>query len=166
LLYLTDEQGGGSTLTQPQTQISVIPATLADAEKLALLNKQLIEDENHDNPMTVDQLTERMSSFLSGDYSAIFCVDENQKTLGKNKKILGYALVNKTTNPIYLRQFFIFRDERRKGYGKQFLIKLLESLNTDTIDIEVLAGNEAGKAFWLSLNFKPISIYIRYEREV
>jgi len=35
-----------------------------DLELLAILNKQLIEDERHDNPMTADQLRARISEFI------------------------------------------------------------------------------------------------------
>ena len=105
--------------------------------------------------MTIPELIERMEGFLFGDYNALFCIDENMA-------VLGYALVNVTAKPIYLRQFFICRNERRKGYGKQFFYKLLEYLNIETIDIEVMIWNNTGKAFWESLNFQPRSVYMRY----
>jgi hypothetical protein len=37
---------------------------------LAELSKQLIEDEQHDNAMTVEELKERMHLFLQADYKA------------------------------------------------------------------------------------------------
>jgi RimJ/RimL family protein N-acetyltransferase len=39
---------------------------------------------------------------------------------------------------------------------------LKEKLNIDTIDIEVLSWNEAGKAFWEKLGFIERSRYMRY----
>ena len=98
--------------------IRIRPATPADINALASMNKQLIEDEKHNNPMTVRQLKERMEGFLSGDYTALIFADADGGTI-------GYALVNKTTDPLYLRQFFICRDERRKGYGRRFFINCL-----------------------------------------
>ena len=136
--------------------IHIRPATPMDINVLASMNKQLIEDEKHDNPMTVRQLKERMEGFLSGDYTALLFA-------GGDGVTIGYALVNKTTDPLYLRQFFICRDERRKGYGRRFFYKLLDYLGVETIDIEVLAWNDAGKAFWECLDFKPRSVYMRYE---
>ena len=135
--------------------ISIRLATLADIEELAAMNNQLIEDEKHDNPMTIPQLKERMEGFLAGDYEAILCTDDRGKTV-------GYALINKAVKPLYLRQFFICRDERRKGHGRQFFYGLLEYLDVDTIDIEVLAWNASGKAFWENLNFQPRSICMRF----
>ena len=138
--------------------VTIRPATLADTDLLAAMNKQLIEDEGHDNPMTVQQLIERMEGFLSRDYTALLFADSDGVTV-------GYALINKATDPLYLRQFFICRDERRKGYGRRFFYKMLDYLGVETIDIEVLAWNDTGKAFWESLNFKPRSVYMRYEGE-
>ncbi len=52
--------------------MSIKQCTLADCPALAVLNKQLIEDEHHDNPMTVAELEDRMRGFLSGSYLAYF----------------------------------------------------------------------------------------------
>ena len=76
--------------------------TLKDISQLALLNKQLIDDEKSDNPMNISELEERMSGFLSSEYDAYFFVVE--------EKVIGYALVKNTCNPLYLRQFLIERD--------------------------------------------------------
>ena len=132
-------------------------AKTADSAELAVLNKQLIEDEAHDNPMTIPELEARMAGFLSDGYDAYFCLDGGAR-------VVGYALINMAAKPLYLRQFFICRGERRKGYGKEFFTALLEHLNITTLDIEVLSWNEAGVAFWESLGFKRRSIYMRLER--
>ena len=107
--------------------------------------------------MMIPELEARMAGFLSDGYDAYFCLDGGAR-------VVGYALVNMAATPLYLRQFFICRGERRKGYGKEFFSALLEHLNITTIDIEVLSGNEAGVAFWESLGFKRRSIYMRLER--
>jgi hypothetical protein len=64
-----------------------------DVKELALLNQQLIQDEQSDNQMTMSELEERMLQFITGRYEAYFFVanDEN----------IGYALIDKTCNPIY-----------------------------------------------------------------
>jgi len=137
------------------SHITLRPASSADLDVLAIMNKQLIEDEKHDNPMSVSELKQRMEGFIAGDYLALLGMEKDN--------IIGYALVNKNAKPLYLRQFFIRREERRKGHGRRLFYSLLEYLNTDTIDIEVLAWNETGKSFWESLQFGPRSIYMRYE---
>lgn len=124
-----------------------------DIELLAALNKQLIEDEQHDNPMNVEQLKDRMNGFLAAEYKAYFFVEDHE--------VKGYALVNHEKKPLYLRQFFICRPYRRMGYGKQAFRKLIECLDTDQMDIEVMHWNERGYEFWKSLGFKERSIYMR-----
>lgn len=124
-----------------------------DLDLLAVLNKQLIEDEQHDNKMNLEQLRERMKGFIHSDYKA-YLFENDFKTI-------GYALVDHTRNPLYLRQFFICRDVRRQGYGKTAFHELLKYLDTETVDIEVMAWNERGIGFWRALGFKERSIYMR-----
>lgn len=71
--------------------------TLDDVALLAVLNKQLIEDEKSDNPMTIEELECRMRSFLETDYKAYFFM--------QNTSVLGYALINMSHNPLYLLRF-------------------------------------------------------------
>jgi len=126
-----------------------------DLELLAALNKQLIEDEGHDNAMSIEQLKERMKAFINTDYYAYAFECKGE--------IIGYALVNHIRQPLYVRQFFISRNSRRSGYGKWAFNKLLELLHTNKVDIEVMAGNHRGYAFWKSLGFKERSVYMRLE---
>ena len=129
--------------------------TVADVPRLALLNKQLIEDEKSDNPMTVNELENRMRAFLDTEYSAYFFVVDSET--------VGYALVKKNVEPIYLRQFLIDRDHRKKHYGKQAFQMLMRHLGAKSIDIEVLPWNKTGYSFWKNCGFKEQSIAMRYE---
>jgi ribosomal protein S18 acetylase RimI-like enzyme len=121
------------------------------------MNRQLIEDEKHDNTMDIPQLRDRMREFLVSGYVAYLFAD--------GADILGYALVNIKKDPPYLRQFFICRNVRRLGYGRRAFHALLETLSADTIDLEVLVWNEPGAAFWHSLGFQERSVYMRYQAE-
>ncbi len=128
-----------------------------DLDLLATLNKQLIEDEQHDNPMNVEQLRERMKGFIHSDYKAYL--------FEKGSQTIGYALVDHVKKPFYVRHFFICRDERRKGYGKTAWKRILEMVKTETVDIEVMAWNERGIGFWRSLGFKDRSVYMRFDKK-
>lgn len=128
-----------------------------DLDMLAVLNKQLIEDEMHDNKMNVEQLRERMKGFIHTDYKAYIFED--------GSRTIGYALVDHSRKPLYLRQFFICRDVRRKGYGRVALNKLLDFINADVIDLEVLSWNTGGIGFWRAMGFKDRSIYMRLENK-
>lgn len=127
-----------------------------DAEKLAELNKQLIEDEKSDNKMSLCELQDRMKRFLETDYCAYFFMEDNS--------IIGYALVNTRAEPLYLRQFFIACNFRRNHKGRQAFELLLDELKTDKIDLEVLSWNEAGLKFWQSCGFAERSRYMRFSR--
>jgi len=137
-------------------ELSIRICSDEDLHLLATLNKQLIEDEQHDNKMNINQLEERMKIFINTDYTAYKFEEKGQ--------VVGYALVNHSNKPLYLRQFFICRKNRRNGYGKKAFLKLLETLGTKQIDIEVMHRNKVGHAFWKSLGFQERSIYMRLEK--
>jgi len=126
-----------------------------DLDILAGMNKQLIEDEKHDNKMNTDQLKDRMRGFIEGNYNAYLFL--------KDGEVAGYALVDMSRDPLYIRQFFISREYRRRGYGRAALTGLLKLLGADRTDIEVLWWNETGIKFWKSMGFKERSIYMRLE---
>ena len=64
--------------------IRIKKCTLEDIPQLALLNKQLIEDEKSNNAMSVKELEERMHEFITTEYDAYFFI--------KQEAIVGYAL--------------------------------------------------------------------------
>ena len=131
--------------------------TPSDIPQLAFFNKQLIEDEKSDNPMSLPELENRMRWFLETEYTAyFFCAEED---------VVGYALIRHTAKPVYLRQFFIAREHRRKHYGKQAVDLLLKTLETNAVDLEVYTWNERGIRFWESCGFRPRSLYMRHEQE-
>ena len=136
--------------------MNIIKCSREDISQLAFFNKQLIEDEKSDNPMSVSELEKRMDDFLKTEYDAYFFEADNA--------IVGYALVKRTCSPLYLRQFFICREYRKNHYGTEAFQSLLEHLSVESIDIEVLSGNEAGNCFWESLGFKEVSRYMRLRR--
>jgi len=126
--------------------IEIRECTENDIKLLTKMNKQLIEDEKANNLLDITQLENRMDNFLNNGYKAFFFIIE--------EKIIGYALCDMTKEPIYLRQFFINREERRKYYGKNAFYKLLEKLETKEVEIDVLKWNEAGIKFWEKIGFK------------
>ncbi len=128
-----------------------------DVGTLAVLNKQLIEDEKSDNPMTAAELEERMRGFLETDYDAYFFVE--------NREVMGYALVNKARKPMYLRQFMIERKYRKQHNGTKAFHMLLNYLKVKELEVEVLPWNEAGLAFWESCGFREVSRYMRLKGE-
>ena len=136
-------------------QIRLCP--VQDARRLAVMNKRLIENEQSNNPMNTDELEDRMKEMLSGGYTA-YCFEENGT-------VIGYALVRQSPEPLYLRQFYIEREFRRKHCGREAFHLLMKTLRADEIDIDVLPWNKAGLSFWKSLGFSETCISMHYRRD-
>ncbi len=122
-------------------------ATDDDLDLLAEWNRQLIAYEGHRNPMTVSELRNRMSAWLSRSYRAvIFSGDED----------LAYALYRETETEIHLRQFFVRRDRRRQGIGRAAMHLLLTGIwpATKRRTVDVLTANSDAVAFWRAVGYR------------
>jgi L-amino acid N-acyltransferase YncA len=104
--------------------LSLRPASPADLDLLAGMNKRLIEDEGSRNPMTLVALKERMASWLGTDE---YTVD----LFLSGTYVVGYAVYQpRNTNAstgqhyVYLRQLYIARDVRGKGLGTKLCVCL------------------------------------------
>jgi GNAT superfamily N-acetyltransferase len=114
---------------------------------LAEWNHQLIRDEGHRNPMTIEQLSERMKKWLEGDYRAVIFSEDQP---------VGYALFKKEGELVYLRQMFVRRDRRRSGIGRAAFEILRREIWPSGIrlTVDVLCRNVGGVAFWRSLGYQ------------
>ena len=128
-------------------------ATTADLPLLAKLNKQLIEDEGHRNPMTVAELETRMRNWLeSGIYEAwLFKRDE---------AVVAYALLRPEREYVYLRQFFVRREARRMGNGRLAIKQLRNHILPahKRLRLEVLATNHSARTFWTAVGFTEYAV--------
>ncbi|WP_339276768.1 hypothetical protein MKY59_07115 [Paenibacillus sp. FSL W8-0426] len=131
-------------------------ASLSDIDLLAEMNKQLIEDEGSMNSMSIDELKNRMSTWIGTSYLADLII--------ARQETVGYALYSFKQNQydtnikeVYLRQYFIVRKFRKLGFGLQGINLLKEQRfnDVDSIEIDVLESNTIGKQFWIKAGFKP-----------
>ncbi|MDR2728816.1 MAG: GNAT family N-acetyltransferase [Chitinispirillales bacterium] len=136
--------------------MQIIECNIDNVPLLAEMNSQLIQDEKAETDLSLPQLEERMSGFINSEYKA-FLFNHEDKTV-------GYALCNMSKTPIYLRQFFICRDERRKGYGSQFFHALLGHLNIAIMDMDVFVWNKPAIAFYESIGFKTRYYGMQYKK--
>ena len=122
-----------------------------DIGELAIMNKQLIVDEGHSNPMDIAQLADRMKSWINDNYTAYGA---------KYKSILiGYCLVRDDGDYIYIRQIFIRENYRMKGYGKNLVNWLRVSVfQGRKFRMEVLCNNIKAHKFWEKIGFSDYSI--------
>lgn len=133
-------------------------ATLGDVPMLARMNKQLIEDEGHCNPMNLTELEERMRSMLGGDYTATLFEWDSQ--------CVAYGLWRDEPEWVYLRQFFVARDVRRRGIGVQAIRVLADEVwpVDKRIRVNVLIGNRPALEFWRAVGFEDYLITLEMER--
>lgn len=124
-----------------------------DAPLLAQLNRQLIQDEGHRNPMSLEQLEERMRRWLHADYAAhlFFLADS-----ASDEDPFGYVLTRDAAEYLYIRHFYISPAFRRRGLGRLAFDWMLDNVWHDTarLRLDVLVGNESGIAFWRALGFR------------
>jgi ribosomal protein S18 acetylase RimI-like enzyme len=89
----------------------------------------------------------RMAEWLAAEYNAALFEDD--------AGVAGYALFRREAEHIYLRQFYVKPQRRRRGVGRAAIAHLLQHDWQDRarIRLDVLIGNEAGIAFWRSVGF-------------
>ena len=127
--------------------MEIVKAELTDVKRLAELNKCLIEDEQHPNPMHIAELTERMKAWLATDYIC-YLVKENGH-------IVAYCLYRDDGGLYYMRQLYVDRTHRRKGIATQMLDWLYENVWIDKkVRLDVLAHNEDAVAFYKKYGFR------------
>ena len=122
-------------------------AELHDIPALAAMNKRLIEDEQHPNPMTVDELAERMRGWLGGreyiGYLGLF-----------DEKPVAYCIYRDEGPYYYMRQLYVERDYRRQQLGTTLLDWMFKYLWTDkSVRLDVLAHNARAIRFYEAYGF-------------
>ena len=127
--------------------MEIVKAELSDVKRLAELNRCLIEDEQHPNPMNIAELTERMKAWLATDY---ICYIVKQ-----SGHIVAYCLYRDDGGYYYMRQLYVDRVHRRKGIATQLLDWLYENVWTNKkVRLDVLAHNEDAVVFYKRYGFR------------
>ncbi len=127
--------------------MQIEPATAVDIPALAAMNKRLIEDERHPNPMAISELAERMAGFLDGGYTAYLARQEGE--------IVAYALYRDDGETYYMRHLYVERGYRRRGLATDLLDWLFANVWTDKpVRLDVLAHNEGAIAFYEAYGFR------------
>lgn len=143
--------------------VSIHPLAPGELDTFAAMNLQLQRDEGS-RVMALEDAIRRLSHWLENDYTCL--------VFQLNRQLAGYVLYRPTdpdseghAGGIYIRQFFILPEFRRRGLGKAAFTRLTEEiLSPETyITLEALTANPAGRAFWQALGFREYCV--RYERE-
>ena len=137
-----------------QLEMNFVIAKETDYIELGYFNKLLIDSGGSINDMTVSELEQRMLHFITTDYNAIFFEVEGVR--------VGYALVSKKRDPLFIRHFLILPEYRRKGYGHTAFNKLISFFEVKNVVLTVLSNNEIGKIFWKCCGLEPYEIVMHY----
>lgn len=119
---------------------------------MGAMNKLLIEDERHRNPMTVPELVARMKGWLAGEYRAAVGIIDGE--------IVAYALWRRDPEWMYLRQMFVARERRQEGIGRAFMEWLRKEpwAGCERVRVDALTANPEGLAFWRAVGFEDYCI--------
>jgi GNAT superfamily N-acetyltransferase len=91
--------------------------------------------------MSPAELEQRMARLLKGEYRAILFEDDDGRPS-------GYALYKRDADWIYLRQFFVLPEQRRRGIGRAAFQWLQSNV----------------WQFWRSMGFANYSITMELDR--
>ena len=126
--------------------MNITRATQADVLLLAEMNKRLIEDERHPNPMNVAQLAKRMTTWLKTQYTGYLAIEDEQA--------VAYCLFRNDGEYYYLRHLFVERTHRRQGVATCLLDWLYGNIwKEKPVRLDVLSHNRAAIAFYRAYGF-------------
>jgi len=140
--------------------------TDSDIPLVANWNRQLHEDEGS-TQITFDAIENRFRRWLHGNqYKGLIILVE--------KAPVGYLLFEqRSSHPdsrdresVYIRQFFIAREVRRKGYGASAFRIFLKTIVPSEVGVRlnVKTSNPSGQRFWESLGFESENIEYELSR--
>ncbi len=97
--------------------------------------------------MGLAELTSRLRGWLIGEYQAVIFEEVDD--------IVAYALYKEESDRIHLRQFFVQRDKRRSGRGRQCIGLLRSEVwpSNKRVTVDVLCHNKEGTKFWRAVGF-------------
>ncbi len=139
-------------------EITIRAAEFEDLPRLAIMNHALIQDEQSRNPMNKEALQARMKSWLGSEWRLV--------VFQEGKECVGYTVFRISADfyfpdqpLVYVRQFYIETQYRGRGCGRECFERLRKQHfpSPCRIELEVLATNPSGAAFWQKLGFEIYS---------
>lgn len=157
---LTSKHSAAAVETTARTstvELAIRQADPADFDLLARMNRELIEDEGHRNPMTVAQLKERFQRFVCAEGWQVDVVLHGSDIAGFATHRYEPDNAEPSGMHVHLRQFYIARDKRGGGIGRGAFELLTKTRfkRGERVFLDVLETNPGGKAFWSRTGFTP-----------
>jgi ribosomal protein S18 acetylase RimI-like enzyme len=127
--------------------MKITKSTPADIPALAWMNKRLIEDEGHSNPMNVDELSQRMRQWLRNQYTCYIMKIDGEA--------VAYCLFRDDGDFYYMRHLYVERQHRRKGLGTYLLNWMYQNVWIGKkVRLEVLVHNQGAIDFYKQYGFQ------------
>lgn len=135
------------TILQQSVGYPVSQMTAKHAKNLALLNAELIQDEKHENAMTLAELEHRMEAWLeSGEYQCHAILHRNLP--------VSYCIWREEGSHLHIRQIFTLRNYRKRGLATKLIDHIQDTFaGKKPIRLEVLAHNKQAMKFYEKLGF-------------
>ena len=101
-----------------------------------------------------------MRGWLMREYEAVIFEDQ--------AGVVAYALYRHDDREVYLRQFFVPREQRRRGLGRAAIGILRDEVwpSEKRLLVEVLWHNTAALHFWKAVGFEEYSLALEILPEV
>lgn len=99
-----------------------------------------------------------MAGWLIGEYQAVIFRHDGED--------VGYALYKRELEWVHLRQFFVVRERRRRGFGQEAVQWPLANPWRDAarIRVKALVGNTGAVEFWHAMGFADYCLTMELER--
>lgn len=147
--------------------IRLARAGIDDQGILVEMYQRLMEDEGHKGEVPpISRLKTKMKEWLqSKEFEAALFLDVDDVPV-------GYALwewftdaFNPRERNVFLRQFYVERDHRRRGIGSRAFHALKKQYwtNANHIELEMYIWNKVGAAFWRHMGFESLQIGFKLE---
>jgi GNAT superfamily N-acetyltransferase len=142
-------------------QIVIRAAQAEDLPLLAEMNRRLIADEGSRNPMRLAELESRMRDWLASEWR-ITLFETASAVIGYALYRLGQDAYFPERPVVNVRHFFIERDRRGRGLGRE----AFEALARERfpagcrIELDALTTNAGGLRFWQKLGFEAYAVVL------
>jgi GNAT superfamily N-acetyltransferase len=131
-------------------------ATPADADELALLNQQLVQDGADFGPDNLEFLTRRMRGWLTdGVHQGVLFLDAQDRTV-------AYAIHRDNGEEIYLAQFLVVKTARGHGVGHAAIDVLRRHIwqGSKRLVLDVLVSNRHALDFWHQMGWQDCALIL------
>ena len=137
--------------------VAIRKADPADVALLAQMNHRLVTDQGSVSTYSLQKFAQRFEEWLrTGEWQVDVVVEKEQ--------IVGYAVYQERRDyycedkkVTYLRQFYIDRQYRGKGVGREALMTLVRTRFPKDMEVavDVVASNPGGREYWSKMGFSP-----------